>query len=42
MDSTTQIAPRDLEIIKELLSHVTHGFDSPNSPKGLKRIDDLL
>jgi hypothetical protein len=32
MDSTTQTALRDLEIINELLSWVTHGFDSPNSP----------
>jgi hypothetical protein len=30
MDSTTQTAPRDLEIINELLSRVTYGFDSPN------------
>jgi len=42
MDSTAQTAPRDLEIIKELLSHVTHGFDSQTSPKGLKIIDELL
>ena len=28
MDSTAQTAHRDSEIIKELLSHVTHGFDS--------------
>jgi hypothetical protein len=32
MDSTAQTALRDLEIINELLSWVTHGFDSPNSP----------
>jgi hypothetical protein len=32
MDSTAQKAPRDLEIINELLSRMTHGFDSPNSP----------
>jgi len=32
MDSKTQPAPRDSEIINELLSRVTHGFDSPNSP----------
>jgi hypothetical protein len=32
MDSTAQIAPRDLEIINELLSRETHGFDSANSP----------
>jgi hypothetical protein len=29
-DSTTSL--RDSEIINELLSRVTHGFDSPNSP----------
>jgi len=28
MDSTAQTAPRDSEIIKELLSRETHGFDS--------------
>jgi len=32
MDSTAQTAPRDSEIINELLSRVTRGFDSPNSP----------
>jgi hypothetical protein len=32
MDSTAQTAPMDLEIINELLSRVTHGFGSPNSP----------
>jgi hypothetical protein len=32
MDSTAQKALMDLEIINELLSRVTHGFGSPNSP----------
>jgi len=32
MVSTAQIAPRDSKIINELLSRVTHDFDSPNSP----------
>jgi hypothetical protein len=32
MDSTAQKAPRDSEIINELLSRETHGFDSANSP----------
>jgi len=32
MDSTARTAPRDSEIINELLSRVTYGFDSPNSP----------
>jgi len=35
MDSIVQTAPRDSEIINELRSRVSHGFDSPNSPKGL-------
>jgi len=29
MDSTAQTAPRDSEIINELLSLLTHRFDSP-------------
>jgi len=32
MDLTSQTAPRDTENINELLSPVTYGFDSPNSP----------
>jgi hypothetical protein len=32
MDSTAQKAPRDTEIINELLSLETHGFDIANSP----------
>jgi hypothetical protein len=32
MDSTAQEALRDSEIINELLSRETHGFDSANSP----------
>jgi len=38
MDSTAQTAPRDSEIIDELLSRVTDGFDidSPNSPNGFR------
>jgi len=36
MDSTAQTPPRDSEIIKEMVSRVTHGFDSPNSPYGLR------
>jgi hypothetical protein len=35
-DSTAHTAPRDSEITNELLSRVTHGFDSPNSPEGLR------
>jgi len=36
MDWKAQTAPRDLEIINELLARVTHGFDSPNIPLGLR------
>jgi hypothetical protein len=32
MDLTAHTSYRDLEMINELLSWVTHGFDSPNSP----------
>jgi len=32
MDSTAQKAPRDSEMINELLSRETYGFDSPNNP----------
>jgi len=42
MDSTAQTAPRDSEIINELLSRVTHGFDSPNIPMDSEIIDELL
>ena len=42
MDSTAQTAPSDSEIINELLSRVTHGFDSPNSPRDLEIINELL
>jgi len=35
MDSTAQTAPTDSDIIHELVSRVTHGLDSPNSPEGL-------
>jgi hypothetical protein len=35
MDSAAQTAPRDSEIINELVSRVTHGFDSTKSPYGL-------
>jgi hypothetical protein len=42
MDSTAQTAPRDSEIIKEVLSGVTHGFHSPNSPRDSEIINELL
>jgi hypothetical protein len=33
---TAQPTARDSETINELVSRVTHGFDSPNSPLGLR------
>jgi len=39
MDST---AHRDSEIINELLSRVTHGFDIPNSRRDSEIINELL
>jgi hypothetical protein len=41
-DSTAQTAPKDSEIVNELLSRETHGFDSANSPKGLINHQELL
>jgi len=35
-------AHRDSEIINEPLSQVTHGFDSPNSPRDSEIINELL
>jgi hypothetical protein len=32
----------DLEMINELLSGVTHGFHSPNSPRHSEITDELL
>jgi len=37
MDSTAQTPPWDSEIINELLSRVTDGFDNPNCPLGHQR-----
>jgi len=42
MNSPAQTAPTDLEIINELLSRVTHGFDSPNSRRDSEIINELL
>jgi len=42
MDSKAQTAPTDSEIINELLSRVTDGFDSPNSPSDSEIINELL
>ena len=42
MDTTGRTAPRASEIINELLSRVTHGFDSPNSSWATDIINQLL
>ena len=44
MDSTAQTAPMDSEIINELVSHVTHGFNiySPNNCRVSEIINELL
>jgi len=42
MDSIAQTARRDSEIINELLSQVTIGFDSPNSPRDSEMINEVL
>jgi hypothetical protein len=42
MDSTAQTPRRDSEIINELLSRVTIGFDSPNSPRDSEMINEVL
>jgi hypothetical protein len=38
MDSTSQTAPRDSEIINELLSGVTIGFDSPRDSEMINEV----
>jgi hypothetical protein len=42
MDSTAYTSPRDSQIINEMLSRVTHGFDSPNSRRDSEIINELL
>jgi hypothetical protein len=42
MDSTAQTARWNLEIINELLSQVTIGFDNPNSPRDSEIINELM
>jgi len=42
MDSTAHTSHKDSEIINELLSRVTHVFDSPNSRKDSEIINELL
>jgi hypothetical protein len=39
MDSTAPTDLRVSDIIKELLSRVTHGFDSPKAPKDSELIN---
>jgi len=42
MDSTAQTARRDTDIINQLLSRVTNGFDSPNNLMDSEIINPLL
>jgi len=42
MDSTAPTSHRDSEMINELVSRVTHGFDSPNSRRDSEIIKELL
>jgi hypothetical protein len=42
MDSTAHTSPRDSQIINELLSRVTHGFDSPIIRRDSEIINELL
>jgi hypothetical protein len=42
MDSTAHTSHRDSEIINELLSRVTYGFDSTTSLKVSEIINELL
>jgi hypothetical protein len=42
MDSTARTAPRASEIINELLSRVTDGYDSPKAPRDSEIINELL
>jgi len=42
MDSTAHTSHKDSEIINELLSGVTHGFDSTTSLRDSEIINELL
>jgi hypothetical protein len=42
MNLTAQTARRDSEIINELLSQVTIGFDIPNNPRDSEMINEVL
>jgi hypothetical protein len=42
MDWTSHTAPRVSEIINELLSRVTHGFDTQTAPRDSEIINELV
>jgi hypothetical protein len=42
MNAPAQTTLTDSEIINELLSRVTHGFDTPNSRRDSEIINELL
>jgi hypothetical protein len=42
MNSIAQTDHRDSDIINELLSRVSHVFDSPNSPRDSEIINQML
>jgi len=42
MDSTAQTAPRDSEMINEVLSRVSHGFESTHTPRDSEIINEVL
>jgi len=42
MDATAQPALKESQINNDLLSRVTHGFDSPDSPRESEIINELL
>jgi hypothetical protein len=42
MDSRAQKVPRDSEIINELMSRVTHGFDSANTTRDSEIINETV
>jgi hypothetical protein len=42
MDSTAQTAPRDSEIINEVLERETHGFEAQTAPRDSEIINEEL
>jgi len=42
MDSTARTAPRGSDIINQLLSRVSHGYDTPKAPRDSEIINELL